>query len=216
MSATLFRRWNAILTRIEDLAQLLVSREVFRRAQEAWGRTAANQYLATDLANWMANNYVAYAATAIRRIAEPPNRRWEVISMAVLLHELAANNQLLTRERFVAGYKRKIVRERFANRDFDRLIGRAGARLFPRNVINKDIRRLKRAVKPVKSLVDKVIGHTQEKRFRTKVFYRDLNASIDTIAELFQKYNQLITGSKPSLEHEHLVDVEDDRRKIWP
>ena len=214
MSVKLFRRWTSILNRIgnEDLIHLLVSREIFRKSQEAWGRVT-NPDLAADLANWMANNYVAYAATAIRRIAEPPKKSWKVVSLAVLLSELATTYIPLTRKRDVSLYKDKRVREHFADQHFDQLVGRPGESSFPIDVIINDKRRLQCAVDPVKSLVDKVIAHTDEKRFRRKVLFRHLSGSVDIIAELFQKYHQLITASKPSLDVEHLIDVENDLEK---
>src|SRR4051794_11478510 len=92
-----FDKWQAWLDRIEheQLIGLLINRHKFACLNEVVGPYVGS-YQGADLHEWMTQNYVAFAATAIRRMMEKPHPRWESISLRILLEDLAANDSLLT------------------------------------------------------------------------------------------------------------------------
>jgi len=73
--ANLFKKWSRWLDCIENdqLRDLLINRHVFHQLREC-----TTPYVGThqgaELSEWMVQNYIAFAATAIRRMIEPPRK----------------------------------------------------------------------------------------------------------------------------------------------
>src|SRR5262245_8491069 len=122
MSAALFRKWRTWLERIEheQLLDLLLNRRVFAQMNEC-AAPYVGTYKAADLNRWMTQNYVAFAATAIRRMMERSRNQWTSISLRILLDDMAANDSLLTRARYRRLYRGSVA-EPLADRDFDRIV----------------------------------------------------------------------------------------------
>jgi hypothetical protein len=202
----------------EQLEPLLISRHIYRQLSDS-----LKNYEGTDksgeLAVWMQEGCVAFAATRIRCMIEEPRRKssWKSISVVILLEELKTNHAALTRERLRRMYRGR-VRVAFADRDFDRIAREKGATCISSTRIERDIAAIKRAASPVKRLVDKQVAHTEEDRRRVgKCKYSDLDSAIDLLEETFRRYRGLIYGSYPSpLVSLRDYDVGDDLSKIWP
>lgn len=212
---TKWRRW---LDRIENdqLQDLLINRHIFHQFRDCiTPHLKSNR--GSNLSSWMAQNYVASATTAIRRVVEPVNARWKSISLVILLTELAANESLLTRDRFRKMHKNSVTK-RFADRDFARIAGSKTATHVSKSKINRDICALMAVAKKIKKLVDKVIAHTEEDRRKIPcLYYGQIDKAVDIINEIFQRYSLLLKGSFPS--HTAILndfDVAEDLKQIWP
>jgi len=228
ISADRFPKWRRWLDRIleEQLDPLLVSRHIHRQLSDCLSKYEGTSKSA-ELAVWMDQGYVAFAATRIRCMIEQPRRQpkklkqrrgWKSLSLVILLEKLKTNHAVFTRERFRRMYRRAGVHERLADRDFDRIARKRGAIYIARARIERDIAALKRVAAPVKRLVDKVVAHTEEDRRRVgKCSYNDLDKAIDLLEETFCRYRSLIHGSCPDLLGSLKgLDVTNDLLKIWP
>jgi hypothetical protein len=118
--------WDVWLSTIHDELQgLLVNRHIFREVQ---GIIQANPkiQLASSFYQWMGNTYATAAVIGVRRqLDKDPNS----ISFARLLSEVAANPQVISRERYVGFYK--TMPRDLGDKDFDRLAGTGAAHIDP-------------------------------------------------------------------------------------
>ena len=192
MNKALFKKWSRWLERIyeDQLHDLLVNRHIFQQLGDC-----TKPYIRTskggDLAHWMMQGYVAFAATAVRRMVEEPSTKkgWRSVSLVVLLRDLAVNDNELTIERHRWLYRHSVA-VRFADRDFARITRNKKASSLSADRINRDILGLKRAAEPIRRLVNKIIAHTEEdRRLRGKMTYRKLSNAIDLFADTFKNYS---------------------------
>jgi hypothetical protein len=146
-----FDKWRRWLGRIyhDQLHGLLVSQHIFHQFGDCT-KPHIGQYTAGELAEWMRQGYVAFAATAVRRMAEEPKSAWQSVSLVILLRDLAKHTDLLTRDRYRRLYRNSVV-ARFADRFFAEFTGSRKATTMPIHRINRDIRALKRVSGPVQS-----------------------------------------------------------------
>jgi hypothetical protein len=218
--AALFRKWRRWLSRIrsDQLQDLLINRHIFCQLREC-----TRPYVGTAqgalLADWMRQNYVAFASTAIRRMVEPPQKkpkpRQRSVSLVILLEDMATNDTVITRRRFRAMYRNPIARQ-FADRDFDSITRRRAAPYLSASRIRRDIREMKGTCAPVIRLVNKVVAHTEEDRRRIgKLKYGQVDRAIDLLEATFRRYSLLLEGrytESPTKD----FDVESDLKLIWP
>lgn len=246
MSKPMFSKWCRWLDQIyrDQLHDLLVNQHIFHQFGECT-KLYIGKYTAGELAHWMNQGYIAFAATAVRRmIEEPPptpverrcpkcghllplrkpKSRQQSLSLVVLLRDLANHTDLLTVERYRAMYRTlarrfgNSVARRFADRDFAIITRSRNATKMPSSRINRDIAALKRVAEPVRRLVNKVIAHTEaDRRRRGKMTYEKLNAAIALLAETFKTYSLLINGKclTPLVPFSG-YDVTKDLNKLWP
>jgi hypothetical protein len=214
----LVAKWRRWLHRIEkdQLQDLLINRHLFQQFRACIAAHTGSDRGA-NLAWWMAQNYLAFAATAIRRTGEPPKANWKSVSLIILLTELAAHDSLLTRERFRGLYKNRVAK-RFADRDFSKITGSKAATSMSEAKINRDIRSLKAATKKMKKLVDKVVAHTEEDRRKVpRIQYSEIDKAIDLLEATWKRYSLLLNGSCPSpIVPFSDLDVVQDLKRIWP
>jgi hypothetical protein len=218
-SADPFPKWRRWLGRVleEQLDPLLINRHIYRQLSDCL-KEYDGTYQGAELAVWMDEGYVAFAATRIRCMIEEPNPRWRSVSLVILLRDLRQHHAKLTRERFRRMYRRHRVSDSSADRDFDAIARSRRAACVSSTRIERDIAALKRAAAPVKRLVDKVVAHTEQDRRRVgSCKYNDLDKAIHLLEETFRRYRLLIHGSCPDpLVRLDDFDVTDDLRKIWP
>jgi hypothetical protein len=170
----------------------------------------------------MAQNYVAFASTGIRRIAAPPDRRpkvppdkrFKVVSLAVLLEEIESNAHLLTFKRFENLYRRNVRRQ--AQYDWKKHVGKKH-KVVPQSLVQRDLKRVVNATEKVRRLVNKSVAHNEEdRRLRGTQRFVDINRSIDVLHRIFTRYHLLITAREPPDVGDVFADVEDDLGRIWP
>ncbi len=225
MSSSLFSKWRRWLDRIDSdqLLNLLINQQVFHQLQEAFHRQS-DKYRGAELADWMVQGYVAFAATGIRRMMERPRKEkkkkgekekksWTSISLVILMEDLKKHDTLLTRDRFSRMYRGKVCMS-LAHRDFDSIVRRKGAKQMTASRIERDIAALRKVAKPVVKLVNKVIAHTEADRRRIgRATYGQIDTAIDLLRETFRRYSLLLNGSVCDVPKE---DVRNDIAKIWP
>ena len=218
VSTPLITKWRRWLHRIENdqLQDLIINRHIFHQFRECIAPHVGRDR-GTGLASWMAQNYVAFAATAIRRMVEPPKAPWKSISLIILLTELAANDSLLTRDRFRKMYKNSVDR-RLADRHFATIAGSKTATHVSAARINRDICALKAATKRIKKLVDKVVAHAEEDRRKVpRLQYGQIDKAVDLLEAIFMRYCLLLNASCPNpLAPLDDFDVVEDLKRIWP
>jgi hypothetical protein len=218
--------WRCLLDRIENeqLSDLLINHHIFKHFNDCI-TPCADTYRAGELARWMAQNYVAFVTTTIRKMVEPWKKNRESISLVILLEQLEQNNTLLTREWFRQLYENS-VDKRFADRAFaeaDRafaeIAGDATATIVPVARIERDIEDLKDATKDITTLVNKVIAHTKEDRRKVPlVRFGQLGKAIDLLHTTFRRYRLLLNGngSNPIVPLNYFDCVKEDLKLIWP
>ena len=219
----MFAKWKRWLHRIENdqLRDLLINRHIFRQFQECTAPHAGS-YQGAELSGWMIQTYIAFAATTIRRITESPrskpNPKWRSISLLILLEDMAANDTLLTRQRYRSYYYKNSLASRFADRDFDSITRSKAAQHLTASRIRRDIKQIKNVCEPVKTLVDKVVAHTEEDRRKiVRIKFGQIDRAIDLVEATFQRYALLVNARvcHPLVPFEDF-DVRQDLKKIWP
>ncbi len=218
MANPLFRKWSRWLCRIErdQLHDLLINRHIFKQLQQCATPYRGSQ-TGAELSQWMVQNYVAFAATAIRRTIERPNKKWRSVSLRILLNDMAANDTVLTRDRFRRLYGRRI-RDLFADRDFERICRKKDVKHLSATRIRRDILEIEKVCRPVERLVNKLVAHTEYDRRRIGIIkYRDLDRAIEILETTFRRYWLLVHGrDRTELVSLEEIDVRPDLRMIWP
>ena len=126
--------------------------------------------------------YLAYAVMGIRRQIKPHKNS---ISFTGLLQEIVKTPYILSRERFVALYGKDSQYE--ANHDFEQF-AREGAEYIDPDVIQQDLDKLKKLGDEVIVLADKQIAHYDKQPIKKVPSFGKLDACIDFLAELTEKY----------------------------
>ena len=218
MSTVLYKKWSGWLDRIaqEQLRDLLINRHIFKQLQECTAPHVGT-HRGAELSEWMVQNYIAFAATTIRRMIERPSLRWKSISLRILLQDLAENDAVLTRQRYRSLYKNSIALP-FADRDFNDIARNKKVSHVTASRIRRDIKEIEAVCDPVEQLVNKVVAHTEADRRRIrKVKFGQIDQAIDLLETTFQRYALLIHGKvcDPLVPLDD-IDVRADLRRIWP
>lgn len=218
MSKALYKKWSHWLERIENeqLRDLLINRYIFKHLQECTAPHVGT-YKGADLSQWMVQNYIAFAATAIRRMIERPKKNWKSISLRILLEDLASNDTVLTRQRYKSLYKNSVALP-FADRDFNKVARNKRTNHVTAARIRRDIKEIEVACTPVERLVNKVVAHTEADRRKVgKIKYGQIDKAIGLLETTFQRYSLLVHGKvcDPLVPFD-AIDVRPDLKKIWP
>lgn len=161
--------------------------------------------------------YVSTQGAAVRRQLD---RRRDSLSLIRLLEDIGRNSELVTRDRHIAVWHEKAraaggadadklgegLRLRDANRNFDRFAG-AGRDTIDRALVSADVTELEQAGEVVKGYVDEAIAHMALTPKNSVPTYGDLDAAMDRIAELVQKYASLLNaeylwGFEPAIQQD--------------
>jgi hypothetical protein len=141
--------------------------------------------------NFLADTYGATQAVAIRRQAEVSPR---VISLAVLLHEIAGDPKRLSRERYLSHYHSFARRDRGEPEWVEKFGGGVGDYVDP-DLVRADLEELRKGTARTKDLVDLHLAHADKKGLATPPTFAELHSAIDAINRQFDKYVLLLTVS---------------------
>lgn len=190
----LIRRWKRWLKTINnDIVSLNHQRHIFREIAESFRTKLALQTDAT-VWNWLAGNYATTTAVGVRRQID---RRKDVISLERLLTEIAENPAVLTRSWFERQYVRgkpplqRASYQKMAERDFQRFAGRSAKQISARMVV-ADRAKLRKTAARLRHYVNKRVAHRARSGYRGPATFADLNAAVDELASLLQKYSLLL------------------------
>lgn len=235
----LLQKWKAWLDQVfeQQLMDLLINQHIFKQLVECiephvGTRTGAH------LAEWMAQGYAAFAATAIRRMVERPRsskpktcphcgktvvplKPEESLSLVILLDDIKEaikrDTTILSRSWFRKRHSASGVPERCADRDFASITRDDTAETLMKDRVREDIDTLERDAKPVRQLVNKTIAHTNRDRSKVQRHtYGELNDAIVALKDVYGRYHLLITGKQCSFVPLDDFDVQADLERIWP
>jgi hypothetical protein len=170
-----------------DIITMHWNRAVYREVGEI---VSANTSLPpSGFFTFLADTYATTQSVAVRRQSEVDSR---VVSVGTLLAEIADDPSRLTRERYLALHDADDAQ--FANQGFDHWAGPGGAHVRP-DIVLDDLDRLKGEVEAVTRYVDRHLAHADQRPLPDLPTFEVLNAAIDFLGGLFNKYNRLIRAS---------------------
>jgi hypothetical protein len=126
---------------------------------------------------------VALVVMGIRRQIKIDNRS---ISFARLLKEIIETPEIITRKRFIEMYTNSVA-ERHADSDFDQFAGK-GNNHVDRNIIKKDLTRLRTNGKKFEDYADKILAHSDKRRPKTIPTYGETEKYINELGDLLKRY----------------------------
>jgi hypothetical protein len=241
MSAHLLRKWGKWLDRIleQQLRGLLINQHIFSQLRQSTPPRVGKRQ-SENLAEWIVQGYVAFSATAIRRMLEEPvkppkpklcpkcghiivqPKAQHSLSLVILLRDIEQaidqDPALFTLSGFTKRYTKRDLPAHFAQRDFCQITRSEKARKLSVGRVRRDINALRKVGSPVRRLANKVVAHTSRDRRkigRTK--FKDLEQAVEMLAETYERYQILVGGAwvKP-LVPPSAYDVADALKKIWP
>lgn len=189
----------------EDLATVEAARSIWREVRRAAADAAVpptHFFLLYDHA------YVVSQAVAVRRQAEVGSR---VASLGALLNELVEFPEELSRDWFASRYEEPIIAAlQWAE------VAQAGSPHVDVARIQADLTHLKSAASTTKGYVDQRVAHVDRRPKALPPTHAELDAALDTLTDLFRKYNALITGADVHpVGPVFLYDVMAPFRKAW-
>jgi hypothetical protein len=161
--------------------------------------------------DYLNDTYIAYAVMGVRRQVKINDTS---ISLARLFSEIIDTPQVISREYYKNLYKSSAV-EVFADRDFDRFAGKGGKHIRTEMVKNDFITLSQSAVK-CEEFADKRFAHTDKRKIKTTIIYKDLDDCIDTLDKLCVKYNAVFhAASMDTLMPTYQYDWKEIFRYPW-
>jgi hypothetical protein len=229
----LFARWRRLKRIDAEFVELLRHRRHFRALQAIWNANIG-KIERPEIGRWMAQGYVAYACTTIRRLSEPPKNGNPpkdpkkdpklCISLIILLREIQNHASLFTRSRLRniyvrANQSRPKVFEQVADRDFNEVAKNARAPFLPPRRVDEDLKAISRATRSIERFVDKTIAHHERHRRRVgrPIRYGEIDRAIDVLLDCFRRYSLFVAGRwcNPEIDDADL-DIRPDLARLWP
>lgn len=139
----------------------------------------------STFAIWVRSNYARTQGVAIRNQADP---RRDVVSLYRLIDRVWKYPTVLSRERYVASHDG----DDLADGWFDELAG-AGPYIDPR-IPAQDIEDLQSKTKAVRNWVNKTVVHVNNRVPAETIPMAEIDAAIDAVSVIFQRYMNLIRG----------------------
>jgi hypothetical protein len=205
----LYERWVEQFERIENQTYTLF---LYREYWQGLAEITQNADLPpSGIFDAFGAWYATTQATSVRRQVD---RRRRTVSFWRLLDEMARHPEVMTRERHVQIWTgdRAFLQE--AHRNYDRFAGVGSDRISSERTI-EDRDRLDSLATPVVDYVNVAIAHTAEVEDKVATF-AELNAAIEGIGELLQKYSSLLrAASLPILTPVHQYDWKAPFRVPW-
>lgn len=192
--ARLRRRWRSWLPTLQtDLSDLLGKREIFWELQEVVQENKRILEHGTFF-DWMCRNYIAAVVMGIRGFVDEHR---DVRSLWRMIYEILEHPRVINRNAHRALY-RGIPANReldLANLTFDNVVGRGRDTLSQRD-IRKDLSMLEDSSARVKKFANKRVAHRAAAgELRKNPKFNDLDAAMDTIDQIFCKYNLLLRAA---------------------
>jgi hypothetical protein len=144
-----------------------------------------------DVHVWLVRNYMESLAIGIRRLVDEDE---DSLSLARLLLDISSHNKALTRGSYIhwfTGDAREAGHEQF-----DEHAG-VGASYLPKEVPQRDFRRVKRAAREVVRITNRLIAHYHVDGRRRRVRsipFDEVHAAVHEIEQVFLKYRVLLTA----------------------
>ena len=169
-------RWLNIIH--DDVQQLLVKRNIFWQVQDII-KTNKDLHKPSSFYDYLGDTYIAYITIGIRRQIKIDNKS---ISFSRLLNEMIETPEVLSRKYYTGLYKGSVV-EDFADKDFDKFSGKGGDHISI-NIVNADLKELKKAALIVEEFADKMIAHHDKRKPKVLPKFNEVDACIDVLDKL--------------------------------
>ncbi len=222
----IFKKWKTWCNRLQnEFVNLLVQQRHFHEL-----RAITKPYIGTEkaaeLARSMAQGYVAFALTAIRRLAEFPKsntpKSREIVSLPTLLMDIQANAHLITRKHQRQRYKKAMKHApefsyiSAADRVHDAVSN--GDDVLQAASVERDLRLINRAVRRIGKLTDKVQAHIERDRRRIprNFGFEEVDVAIKVLFDALEKYSLCLFGKGVLIPEIEDFSIVDDLRKVWP
>ncbi len=180
----LFNKWNGWLETIKkDIMSLSINRHIFWEVQKII-KANPKIHLPSTFYQWMGNVYAVYVSIGLRRQIDKDPR---TISFQRLLEEIEGQAEVISRKRYVALYEDEVLRNRVADKAFDKFAGIGRPHIDPAMVI-EDRSQLIKKIEGVKDYVDKRVAHHDRRGPTSPPTYPDLDECLDFVEALLVKY----------------------------
>ena len=217
-----FAKWRAWLRTIrKEVSDLVIGRHVFWEVQKIIRENSTLQKPSTFY-TWMGSAYAAWGPIGVRRQLDL-DRRNRSLSLTRLLEEVRQNTRIISRQRFVDIYARKLMgpgaqedshsdqtgsRERgayalsrveaaeIASSCFDKYAG-AGSTHLSTDQVERDLCELSSKTEKVRAFADKKIAHLDQKPPTELPTFDELDECIAFLEHLVLKYEMLFEASAP-------------------
>lgn len=207
----LFEKWQAWIERIYDeVVTLFAYRSFYRGLAEmtqANGAIPASSFF-DALGAW----YGVTQAMGVRRQTDTSS---DGVSLAKLLDSMAAHPQVMTRERYLTLWGDRGHWQRRGNEQYDTYAGESASEIASERY-EADRDRFQETARPIKDYVDRLVAHNDQRELDYVPTYVELNAAIDLLEELLNKYMVLLKAtSVPSADPVHQADWRNAFRVAW-
>ena len=177
-----FEKWERWLEAIrEEVMDLVRSKHIFWKLGDIVKNNPKIQK-PNSFYKFAGETYFVYAVMGIRRQIKPHK---DSVSFAGLLQEIIEMPCVLSRKRFVALYERAAQFE--ANHDFTEFAQGNAEHIDP-NKVQQDLDKLKKLGREVVPFADERIAHYDKQLVENVPSFGELDACIDFLAELTEKY----------------------------
>ncbi len=207
----LYEKWRKWIERIyNEVVTLFLYRSFYRGLAEI---TQANDEIPPSsffdaLGAW----YATTQALAVRRQTDTGS---DAISLAKLLENMAAHPQVMTRERFADLWGDEEHWRDRANEQFDAYVGE-DADTISAERYRADLDGFQETARPIKDYVDRLVAHNDQRELENLPTFKELNAAIDALEELLNKYMVLLKAtSVPTADPVHQADWKAAFRVPW-
>lgn len=178
-------RWLQVI--YEDMRQQATSRTVFR---ETAAIIVANPLIPkeSDFLDFLEQWYVDATVMGFRRqIKIHPDS----VSLAGLLDDIAANAELLSRQRFISLYPEG--EHSRAHSAFDKHVA-PGAAHVDATAVRADLDKLRQLAARCEQYADRLVAHRDRRGLQAVPTFRELNDAVDFSEGLLQRYYLLLRG----------------------
>ncbi len=158
---------------------------------------------------------VWYSTTQVIAVRRQTDLDQQATSLARLLSNMAANPSVATRARFGELFGKGERWQRHAQEQYDKYAG-AGVDAIPAERYQQDLDEFLEVTRPIKDYVDRVVAHTDQRELTNAPTFEELNAAIELLEKLLNKYMVLLTAtSVPSADPVHQADWKAAFRVAW-
>jgi len=181
-------RYSFLPTLNSQLSDLLEKRNIFWQLQDIAKENKEILKPGTFF-DWMCSNYNYAITVGIRKFDDQDSRSRSLLNMLSLILK---HPGVIKRSNHKAMYRKGY--KALGGVTFDKLVGR-GIKRLPQLLIRSDIRNLKIAIKRIRRVVNKDFAHFGiAGSIRKYLTYSEVEKALDTIEEILNKYNLLLTG----------------------
>lgn len=202
-------RWLDVIER--DIVKLVLYKDVFWETQKIIKSNKRIQKPSVfyDL---LIDSYISFSVMAVRRQVKI-NR--QSVSFARLLKEMSGDPKVISRKWFISLYGDSVIKQKMANKDFDKFCGENKDFIDP-NMIIKDFDLLQENVAKIETYADKIVAHRDISEPKILPTFKELNSCIVSLDKLLCKYYLIlkaisVSSFLPTLQYEW----RDIFRNVW-